>query len=56
LAKKKRRSVSLLQSLSHNIAKSSEEMSMNEAADVLYACAVLNYADEVSNRETTKET
>ena len=48
LALKKRRSLAVLQSLSQNMTKSSECMTLKEAADVLYACSTLNFVDEVS--------
>ena len=48
LGQRKRRSVAFLRSLSFHMAKSSEVMNIKQAADVLYACATLNYVDEVS--------
>lgn len=47
LCSKRRRSVPLLRSLSFNIGRSDERLNIKDSADVLYACAVLNFPDEI---------
>lgn len=46
LALKKRRSLSLLRSLSYNITKNSDQLNLKQSADVLYSMAILNFPDE----------
>ncbi|GLH05124.1 Uncharacterized protein GBIM_10735 [Gryllus bimaculatus] len=47
LALKKRRSLHLLRALAANISNSSENFDIKQAADVLYAMAVLNFPDKL---------
>lgn len=47
LTTKGRRSTPLLRSLAFNIGRSSERLDIKQAADVFYACAALNFPDEV---------
>lgn len=47
LGVKGRRSTPILRSLSFNIGRSTEVLQLKQAADVLFACAALNFPDEV---------
>ncbi|ALC47575.1 CG13850 [Drosophila busckii] len=47
LAQRKRRSTPLLRSLAFNISSASEQLDLKQAADVLYAMAMLNFQDSV---------
>lgn len=46
LASKKRRSLSLLRSISYNITKSAQQLDLKQSADVFYSMAMLNFPDE----------
>ncbi|XP_018334275.2 uncharacterized protein LOC108743267 isoform X2 [Agrilus planipennis] len=47
LASKKRRSVSLLRSISFNISRSQEHLDLKQCADLLFGAASLNYIDDI---------
>lgn len=55
LSQKKRRSTPLLRSLSYNIGKSSKNLNIKEASDILFSCATLNYPDDVLIEKTSTD-